>query len=286
MQISAVNLKNNYCIQNLQKQEKVSQKVESLPVSKPSFGSASGAQWAAAMRKYNIQVPHDYDAYTESNSLLDMIDRRNREVSDEAASDAAKLQKNLSEIFSNVKMKNSKCDNSNIGSLRQIGKNNAYTGSMRDAAVNMDEVKKMGIKRIVSFCLPSEANIEQACKENGIDFHYFYVPQIFEYDMTESGRKAIKSQMKGSFAKVVEAVRKGDCIIGCESGNQRTGIMTGILSFLDPKSKLKVPENILPEQSKYFASIISETLTNEEKAALGYTKDFASKMAKMLKNYV
>ena len=157
---------------------------------------------------------------------------------------------------------------------------------MRDAAVNMDEVKKRGIKRIVSFCLPSETNIEQACKENNIDFHYFYVPQIYEYDKTESGRKAIASQLKGSFAKVVEAVRKGDCIIGCESGNQRTGIMTGILSFLDPKSKLKVPENSIPEQSKYFASMILESLTNEEKTALGFKKDFGAKVSKMLKNYV
>ena len=285
MKISPVSL--SYSAPKIQqRQTKVTSNAVSTHVSKPSFGSATGAQWAAAMRRYNIQVPAYESAYTESGSLLDMIDRRNCETSAEAATDAAKLQKNLNEVFSNATIKNDKLKESNIGSLRQIGKNNAYTGSMRDAAVNMDEVKKMGIKRIVSFCLPSETNIEQACKENNIDFHYFYVPQIFEYNQSENGRKAIASKMKGSFAKVVEAVKKGDCIIGCESGNQRTGIMTAILSFLDPKSSLSVPEKAIPEESKYFASIILQSMTDKEKAALGLTKDYGAKIAKMIKNYI
>lgn len=284
MKISPVNF--NYSTPKIQKSSKNNTNTIPMSVSKPSFGSATGAQWAAAMRKYNIQVPAYDSAYAESGSLLDMIDRRNSEVSDDAAKGAAKLQKNLNDIFTNVKIKNDELKDSNIGSLRQIGKNNAYTGSMRDAAVNMDEVKKRGIKRIVSFCLPSETNIEKACKDNNIDFHYFYVPQIFEYDKSEQGRKEIVSKMKGSFAKVVDAVRKGDCLIGCESGNQRTGIMTAILSFLDPKSKLKVPESAIPEESKYFASLILQKLSNEEKTALGFTKDFGAKMSKMLKNYV
>ncbi len=287
MQISAINSSVNYYGYQAKNQAKSANTTPSVTKTinnKTTFGSGTSAQWAAAMRRYNIRIPQE-NSYVDSNSILAMLDKKNSEISDKSAQEAAKLQRNLSEIFANIKIKNEKCEKSNIGSLRQIGKNNAYTGSMRDAAVNMDEVKKMGIKRIVSFCLPSETNIEKACKDNNIDFHYFYVPQIFEYDMTEKGRKEIQSHMKGSFAKVVDAVRKGDCIIGCESGNQRTGIMAAILSFLDPKSSLKVPQKDIPEQSKFFASIISQSLTEAEKASLGYTQDFGNKIVKMLKKY-
>ena len=222
---------------------------------------------------------------TEGGSLLDMLDRRERANSVELGKEAATQQKTLSKLFSKIKIQNDSLNDSNIAALKQVGHNNNYTGSMRDAANNISELNRGGIKHVISLCRPEESGIEQACKKNGLDFTYFHVPEIQDISKTEKGRKELISGMKGSFAKVVETLRKGDCILGCESGNQRTGIMCGILSMLDPKTPWKVSTEDIPESCEIFGSVIEQTMSKADKKALGYTKEFTEKLAKLLKNY-
>ena len=235
-------------------------------------------------QKVSFKGSSDFE--NDDFSILGALDMMGRIISGDTKDAEKKQQDKIKNIFKSVVIENKNLENSPIASLRQIGENNLYSGSMRDTAKNMDKLKELGVKRVVSFCLPSETKIEEACKDNNIDFHYFYVPQGFEFEGTEASKKAIKSNMTGSFAKVVEEIKKGDCIIGCESGNQRTGTMIGILSLILPQPLFKIAEENLPEQSKIFGGIILDKLSTSEKNALGYTKEFIDKMNKKLVNYI
>lgn len=235
-------------------------------------------------QKVSFKGSSDFE--NDDFSILGALDMMGRVISGETKDAEKKQQDKIKNIFKSVVIENKKLENFPIASLRQIGKNNLYSGSMRDTAKNMDKLKELGVKRIVSFCLPSETQIEQACKDNNIDFHYFYVPQGFEFGETEASKNTIKSNMTGSFTKVVEEIKKGDCMIGCESGNQRTGTMIGILSLILPQPIFKIAEENLPEQSKIFGEIIIDKLNTAEKNMLGYTKEFEAKMTKKLINYI
>lgn len=228
----------------------------------------------------------DNNFYDDDDSILSRLDNKYQKLEvDNNWKEIAHKQEKLTKINHKVNIPNEKIANSNIAAFRQIGANNVYSASMRDTAKNMNEIKDLGIKHVISLCRPEETTIQKACQDNKMDFHRFYVPELTEFSDLGKLYK-IDQKRQGSFVDIVKTLKKGNAVIGCESGNQRTGMFIGILSMLDPKSKFKVSEDELPKECKIFGAMIYKGLKKEEKALLGYTESFNKKVAKTLESYL
>lgn len=228
--------------------------------------------------KYNCSfkstpTPWEDDEY-DSNSIFGIWDRRERRM---GADDLRSSFTTFDEPVGSPCQKPF-CD-FEINSLRYIG-NNCYKGGMIEASNYVKELKENGIERIVVLCDLSECNIFKACRDNNMDLTHLFVPLSITNAKSEDDFHNEFSYQK--FINVIEYLRKGNVLIGCESGNIRTRRLLHVTQILDPNCKLKLGKSMADVYDYIVANWIYKRLNTLAKQSLNYTQEFENKLRETL----
>ena len=174
--------------------------------------------------------------------------------------------------------------NLHINSFKNIG-NNCLKGGLSGASEYVKELKDYGIREFIMLCSPIECNIIEECEKHDMPITRIYIP-IRDLESKQQIRYFENNIRTNQFVNVVKALRKGDCFVGCESGNIRTKRFLAIVKILDPECKLDLKNlDIYPGDYKC-AKLIYEHLSDEEKKSLGYTEKFEKKLVEKIESNI
>lgn len=181
--------------------------------------------------------------------------------------------------------------------LRTIS-SKCFGGSSFSSCVDkLDDLKKLGIKRIVDFRAEATLDFAEACKGKGFEYLNFPISST-----TKSTRKGFSCVVDDDFfanlKKYISMVNKGDTYVGCQFGLDRTNVAVMLNYLLNPKApvpkimswgqydKKNVINNLLNTVRRKFI----KKLTPEQIKELGLPADYnpylQKRIAELLKENV
>lgn len=188
--------------------------------------------------------------------------------------------------------------------IKLIPSVNSYRGS---TAANNPEalplLKKAGIRTVVD--LHGYDTLEKACRENGLDYLFFHVPEYLDeqdvyltqkqylnkvrpfYQLLSAAeaRKALERDAANwqkrldsyldLFVKFILTMQQENVYIGCEFGTCRTNNALMLNHFFNPKA-CKTPDCITEFNKKFLPSLETfyHNLDSKHKTLMGWTDEF------------
>lgn len=191
---------------------------------------------------------------------------------------------------------------------------NSYRGQcLLSKPQQIKTLKDKGVERVID--LIENEDYEKKCKEAGLEYYGFKINDLFTHPaLCEKEKyfnkhkaqitidycheedkiaqfKAVKEnyypeirKFVDKFIGLVDKMNEGNFYISCEWGMRRTDYMLSMASHFNPKTKGEPCEVLYSKAPPYNAmKNLYENLTNEDKARLGFSKDFEINLINTIK---